>query len=186
MQRDADATPLSRRHNRSTMGLALLGTLLLLTSPAAAGGATAVDSAPSVDLADRGWVWPAASFSVEAPYAAPEHDYAPGHRGIDLRLRGELALVAPAGGVVAFSGDVAGRGILTIDHGDGLVTTLEPVESPLSPGSPVERGETVAVLALGGHSEPGTVHFGVRWRGEYINPLLLLGGIRRAILLPCC
>jgi hypothetical protein len=39
---------------------------------------------------------------------------------------------------------------------------------------------------VGGHSEPGTLHFGVRWEGEYINPILLLDEVPRAVLLPCC
>jgi len=93
---------------------------------------------------------------------------------------------APADGVVAFSGSVAGRGILTIDHGGGLITTLEPVESALEPGTPVRRGEDVAALAVGGHALPGTLHFGVRSDGAYVNPMLLLGGVPRAVLLPCC
>ncbi|WP_275934957.1 hypothetical protein [Microbacterium testaceum] len=41
-------------------------------------------------------------------------------------------------------------------------------------------------VATGGHTGPGTVHFGVRLDGEYINPLRLLGGVPRAVLLPCC
>ncbi len=95
-------------------------------------------------------------------------------------------MLAPADGSVAFAGMVAGRPVLTIDHGDGLVTTLEPLETVLTPGTSVSRGEEVGTIALGGHAEPGTVHFGVRLHGEYINPLLLLGGIPRAVLLPCC
>ena len=48
------------------------------------------------------------------------------------------------------------------------------------------RGEAVGELAFGGHTAPGAVHFGVRYEGEYINPLVLLGGVPRAVLLPCC
>ena len=44
----------------------------------------------------------------------------------------------------------------------------------------------MARLAAGGHAAPGLLHFGVRLDGEYINPLILLGGVPRAILLPCC
>ncbi|MET0734030.1 MAG: M23 family metallopeptidase [Microbacterium sp.] len=139
-----------------------------------------------VDLAERGWEWPVDAFRFARPYAAPAHRYGTGHRGIDLRPSGEAIVHAPAAGIVAFSGEVAGRGILTIDHGDGLVTTFEPVDSTLTPGTPVDRREEVATLALGGHAGPGALHFGVRLHGEYINPMLLLGGLPRAILLPCC
>jgi murein DD-endopeptidase MepM/ murein hydrolase activator NlpD len=132
------------------------------------------------------WAWPAAEHRVVGAYVAPPHEYGPGHRGIDLDLRGDSRVSAPADGVVAFAGQVAGRGVLTLDHGDGLVTTLEPVVSLLAPGDAVRRGQLVAALDSGGHSGEGTLHFGVRRYGAYLNPLLLLGGVPRAVLLPCC
>ena len=75
---------------------------------------------------------------------------------------------------------------MTIDHGDGLVTTLEPVVSEATVGTVVQRGQKVADLAVGGHSAPGAFHFGVRLDGEYINPMILLESVPRAVLLPCC
>jgi murein DD-endopeptidase MepM/ murein hydrolase activator NlpD len=139
---------------------------------------------PAAAPPEREWAWPTASAHVVRPYAAPAHAYGPGHRGIDLAAVD--AVRAPAEGVVAFVGTVVDRGVLTIDHGDGLVTTFEPVTSALRPGDTVTRGQEVAVVAIGGHTEPGAVHFGVRRHGEYLNPLLLLGGVPRAVLLPCC
>jgi murein DD-endopeptidase MepM/ murein hydrolase activator NlpD len=156
-----------------------------LASIAAPGGGAMADVA---HIATREpWIWPVeGSFRLDRPFVAPVHDYGPAHRGIDILPSGSSAVTAPAGGIVAFSGVVAGRGIVTIDHGDGLVTTLEPVTSGLRPGIPVARGDTVGDLSLGGHADPGRLHFGVRWNGEYVNPLLLLDGVPRAILLPCC
>ncbi len=116
----------------------------------------------------------------------PAHAYGPGHRGIDLDLLGGSTVVAPADGVIAFTGVVAGRGVVTIEHPHDLVTTLEPVQTSLTRGTPVQGGDEIGVLTVGGHSSPGSLHFGVRLRGEYINPLLLLGALPRAILLPCC
>lgn len=141
-----------------------------------------------VDLSALGWIWPLERFRVAQRFVAPAHDYGPGHRGIDLAPLDVTAavLVSPSDGVVAFAGDVAGRGIITIDHGGGLVTTLEPVETTLTPGSAVSRGDEVATPSVGGHAAPRTIHFGVRLDGRYINPLLLLGGVPRAVLLPCC
>lgn len=143
-----------------------------------------LSAAPSDDLATRGWVWPVAPVRIERPYEAPAHEYAPGHRGIDLAVTGPVR--APADGTVAFVGPVAGRAVLTIDHGDGLVTTVEPAESELAVGDGVVRADVVATPAAGGHAAPGTVHVGVRLDGVYINPMLLLGGVPRAVLLPCC
>lgn len=150
--------------------------------PALAPAGAAADAA----LSGRGWIWPVSAFRVVAPYVQPAHRYGPGHRGIDLEAVGSVVVVAPADGVIAFAGTVADRPLVTVDHGEGLVTTLEPVTSSLAPGAEVRRGEPVGELGLGGHTAPGALHFGVRLNGEYVNPLLLLGGIPRAVLLPCC
>jgi murein DD-endopeptidase MepM/ murein hydrolase activator NlpD len=139
----------------------------------------------SVSL-ERDWMWPLRPFRLERPFVAPPHEYGPGHRGIDLAVQGDDVVRAPADGIVAFSGLVAGRGILTIDHGNGLVSTLEPVDTDVSAGARVAAGEPVARVSAGGHSAAGAMHFGVRLDGEYINPLVLLGGVPRAVLLPCC
>ncbi|MFT3799300.1 murein hydrolase activator EnvC family protein [Microbacterium sp.] len=146
-----------------------------------------VSRGPSVSAPARAaWRWPVTPPQIVAPYVAPAHAYGPGHRGVDLAAPVGTEVAAPADGVVAFAGTVAGRGVVTIDHGDGLVTTLEPVDSPLVAGTRVAAGDVVGIVAEGGHAASGTVHFGVRRDGEYINPLLLFGGVPRAVLLPCC
>ncbi len=139
---------------------------------------------PGDELRGR-WVWPGGVPEVVTPYEQPAHDYAPGHRGVDVAVRGS-EVVAPDDGVVAFRGTVVDRPLITIDHGGGLVSTLEPVESDLSPGDAVSRGAVVGTLAEGGHTPPGALHLGARLDGEYINPLALLGALERPILLPCC
>lgn len=167
-------------------GAMLAAILVSGAAPSHADPETDAATEPVGAPAGADWVWPLARFRLERAFEAPAHRYAPGHRGIDLRADPHEPVRAPAAGTIAFSGAVAGRGILTIDHGDGLVTTLEPIESELAAGVRVEQGEEVAALALGGHSPPGALHFGVRLDGEYVNPMLMLGGVPRAVLLPCC
>lgn len=165
---------------RAAIALALAAALVGLGAEAAAAPG---EAAP----VPEGWIWPVVrAFRVAEPFVAPAHAYGPGHRGIDLEPLGSEVLVAPQAGVVAYAGAIAGRGIITIDHGDGWVTTLEPIESDAVAGLAVARGDAVGTLALGGHSSPGTIHFGVRLHGEYVNPLVLLGGVPRAVLVPCC
>lgn len=166
----------------------MLAVAIALTSPAVSAQAVpdAVAARHAVALADRGWVWPSTALRLVRPFQAPAHAYGAGHRGIDLDAVHSLELRSPAAGSVAFVGPVAGRGILTIDHGDGLVTTLEPIDTDLRPGAMLRAGDAVGTVALGGHAAAGVVHFGVRLHGEYINPMLLLGGVPRAVLLPCC
>lgn len=146
----------------------------------AAVGPVAADS-PS----HMSWVRPVDGRVVE-PFRAPAHRYGPGHRGADLAAPVGTPVVAPASGVVAFSGTVAGRPLLTIDHGDGFVTTLEPVLSDVQVGTQVEPGMRIATVATGGHSAAGTVHLGLRLHGEYVDPMRMYGASVRAVLLPCC
>ncbi|MGU3645983.1 murein hydrolase activator EnvC family protein [Microbacterium sp. C23T] len=166
--------------------------VLLAAAPAAAQAAAVREPEPApvadggmVSLA-RDWTWPVHPFRLVRPFVAPPHEYGPGHRGIDLLPSGDGVVRAPAPGVVAFSGQVAGRGVITVDHGDGLVSTIEPVDPGLAVGTPVERSTPLGMISAGGHAEAGAVHFGVRLDGAYINPLVLLGGVPRAVLLPCC
>lgn len=180
-----DLTPARR------LGAAILVGVLACANAASAAGSQRGDTTTvAIAAADPavlgGWRWPVSPPRIVAPFVAPPHAYGPGHRGIDLAAGQGAPVASPAPGVVAFAGMVAGRGIVTIDHGAGLVTTLEPVQSSVDVGASVVTGAVVGSVDGGGHAAPGTVHFGVRRDGEYVNPLLLLGGIPRAVLLPCC
>jgi murein DD-endopeptidase MepM/ murein hydrolase activator NlpD len=134
---------------------------------------------------DETWSWPVPPpFAIVRDYAAPAHAYGPGHRGIDISVRGETSVRAPDDGVVAFAARVVDRGVVTIDHGSGIVSTLEPVDASVEAGERVTRGEVVGTLSVGGHAEAGALHLGARLNGEYLNPLVLLGAMPRAVLLP--
>lgn len=164
--------------------LALLGFVTPVAGASAAPGSA--EAADETRPQAGSWVWPVAPPHIVAHFVAPAHEYGPGHRGIDLRADAGEELVSPASGVIAFAGSVAGRGVVTIDHGSGLVTTLEPVRAVTAIGASVRAGDVVAVAEAGGHTPPGAVHFGVREDGDYINPLVLYGEVPRAVLLPCC
>ncbi len=172
-----------RAARRTPIATAVLAVIwLVVLSVAGAGSAGAATAPPG--LPDGGWAWPSdGPRTVVVPWRAPAHAYGPGHRGIDIAASAEVR--SPADGVIAFAGTVVDRPLLTIDHGNGLVTTLEPVNTELAPGTAVHRGQTVGSPASGGHAPPGAVHVGVRWNGAYINPMLLFGGVERAVLLPC-
>lgn len=154
--------------------------------PGAAAGRGVASGADTGDALPR-WEWPVAGPRVVVePFRAPAHEYGAGHRGIDIAAAAGTVVTAPADGVVAFRGSVADRPLITIDHGSGLVSTFEPLTSPLSPGDAVAAGDEVGVVDHGGHTPPGAVHLGVRLDGDYINPMLLFGEVPRAVLLPCC
>lgn len=125
------------------------------------------------------------------PFEAPAHEYGPGHRGVDLSAAAGDPVVAPADGVVTFAGPVAGRGVVVVTHAEGTRTSLEPVRAVVARGSPVRRGEVVAVVAeepvhagCPTTRTPRCVHWGVRVGDRYVDPWWWLGVTGRVRLLP--
>lgn len=130
------------------------------------------------------WAWPVGPpFGVVRPFIAPETPYSSGHRGIDIDARAGDEVRAPAAGVVHFAGWVVDRPVVSIRHANGLISSFEPVASTLTAGTPLARGEAIGTLEAG-HCALACLHFGVRRHGEYVSPLLFLGGIPRSVLLP--
>lgn len=176
------------------VALALVAVVLLLAAAVAAAwsmptAARADASPPAASAAvvepRVPWVWPVGPpVVVVAPFRAPATPYSAGHRGIDLAAAPGDVVVAPAAGVVRFAGLVAGRGVVSIDHGGGVLSAIEPVAATVTAGTPVAPGEIVGSVASGGHCDGVCVHFGVRVDGEYVSPFLFLGGLPRAVLLP--
>jgi murein DD-endopeptidase MepM/ murein hydrolase activator NlpD len=128
------------------------------------------------------WGWPStAPHQVLRPFIAPATPYGSGHRGVDLAAG--TALVAPADGIVSFAGVVVDRGVLSITHGGGIVSSYEPVTTELVAGDVVHRGDVIATVEAG-HCSVLCVHVGVRVDGAYVNPLLYLGDVPHSVLLP--
>lgn len=106
-----------------------------------------------------------------------------GHRGVDLGASDGVVL-SPADGVVVFVGTVVDRPVLTIDHGDGLVSSFEPVTASVSEGDSLEAGQEVGRISTEPHCPTLCVHWGVRENGEYVNPLPFVSDRRPSVLLP--
>jgi murein DD-endopeptidase MepM/ murein hydrolase activator NlpD len=88
--------------------------------------------------------------------------------------------------VVTFVGTVVDRGVVTIDHGGGLVSSIEPIAATVAVGDDVDVGDPLGVVSgEPGHCFPRTcMHWGVRFQGEYVNPLDVLVGYGSIVLLP--
>ena len=70
----------------------------------------------------------------------PDKPWMSGHRGVDLGAAHDgVPVTSPAAGTVSFVGVVVDRPVITIDHGNGLRSSFEPVDSPLRTGSAVAR-----------------------------------------------
>jgi len=128
--------------------------------------------------------WPlTGSPRVLRGFSPPASPYGPGHRGVDLAAQPGDPVLAALGGRVSFAGQVAGRGVLSVQSGP-LRTTYEPVAAQVAVGEPVQAGQPLGVLATGGHCSRSCLHWGLRAGEEYLNPLLLAGGYGQVLLVP--
>jgi murein DD-endopeptidase MepM/ murein hydrolase activator NlpD len=172
--------PSSARSFRVVLALCALSVSAVSAAPVSA--APAASSASASSTPD--WAWPVAPpRTIVRPFIAPESEYGPGHRGIDIASTAGTDIRSPSDGVVHFSGLVAGRPVLSIEHAGALISSFEPVVSGLTEGTLVHRGDLVGVLAPD-HCDRVCLHFGVRLHGQYVSPLNYLGGVARSILLP--
>ncbi|UZX02500.1 M23 family metallopeptidase [Arthrobacter sp. CDRTa11] len=178
---------------------ALLAALLLLPASVApsgevlsTGGITSGAQSPELrqgsdpGAARPSWAWPLAPKpSVLRPFDPPDKPWMSGHRGVDLAaIHDGAELTSPAPGTVSFVGVVVDRPVITIDHGNGLRSSFEPVQSDLATGTVVARGQLIGTL-LPGHCRSGPcVHWGVRQGDEYVNPLQFVMDLRPSVLLP--
>ncbi|MGV1004338.1 MAG: M23 family metallopeptidase [Candidatus Nanopelagicales bacterium] len=148
-----------------------------------AGGALLTPS-NYADAAPRRWATPVTPTRLTRGYDPPAHQWLAGHRGIDLRSSPGQTVRAAGSGTVSFAGILAGRYVVSIDHGE-LRTSYEPVKPTVSKGERVGAGEVIGEIAPGsGHCGTGScLHFGVRRGKTYLDPLLLLAGWQ-AVLRP--
>ncbi len=120
------------------------------------------------------------------PFRAPTHAYGPGHRGVDLAGRAGQPVLAARDGTVVFAGPVAGHGVVSVQHDDGLRTTYEPVTPTVAAGAVVRTGDALGRLDPGHAGCPEAavcLHWGVRRdRLDYLDPLVLLGPARVRLL----
>lgn len=157
----------------------------LAATPAAQAGTAAPARAVEAHGEEAVWVWPL----EPQPRVLRKFDlpfrYGAGHRGLDLAADPGAEVRAPDDGTVHFVGVVVDRPVLSIDHGDGILSSFEPVTTELSPGDHVTKGQLIGHLAeTPRHAPSGGLHLGARRNGEYIDPRALLGEIPRAVLLP--
>lgn len=164
------------------MWFRMLGLVLLVGF--AVGGAPAPSAAVTPSAQLGAWNWPVTgAHALARSYVAPTGPYAAGHRGIDIRAPAGAPVLAPDDGVVHFAGFVVDRPVLSIEHDDGVLSSFEPVQTDLVAGDRVTRGEVIGTL-LPGHCASPCLHLGARVDGEYVNPLLFLGGVGWSVLYP--
>lgn len=146
----------------------LVATLLHAPDPGAPSGA---------DPGGPSWRWPLRPPpAVLRGFAPPEHPWEAGHRGVDLAARPGQPVYAAGPGRVTFAGDLAGRGVVTVDHG-AIRTTYLPVRPSVRPGRTVTAGTRIGVVGVApDHCGDVTcLHWGLLRGAGYLDPLALLG-----------
>lgn len=165
----------------AVFGVALLGLASLHLGQAA--GATALPRGPSPPpeagqpAVGADYAWPLLPPpAVLAPFGAPDNPFGPGHRGVDLAGAIGQPVLAARGGTIVFAGPVAGLGVVSVQHDDGLRSTYEPVLPVVTAGATVAAGDVLGTLTAGHRGCPSTcLHWGVRrGRLDYVDPLVLL------------
>ncbi|MDR6557185.1 murein DD-endopeptidase MepM/ murein hydrolase activator NlpD [Arthrobacter pascens] len=148
-------------------------------APEELGAAYAAPPAPS-------WSWPLAPRPpVLRPFDPPDKPWLSGHRGVDLKAASDGGPVtSPESGTVSFVGVVVDRPVITVDHGNGLRSSFEPVRSSLAQGDAVAKGDVLGALVTGHCGATPCVHWGVRRGDEYLNPLEFVLDLRPSVLLP--
>lgn len=163
-----------------------MGRRLLVVVAVAAGLLLAAGPARAGTVEGAAWRWPlAAPVTVVRGFDPPQDAWAAGHRGVDLLGRPGEPVFAAGAGTVEFAGRIAGVGVVSVRHGDGLVTTYQPVRPAVVAGEVVTAGRRIGVLVVAGsHCPPrACLHWGLRRDGGYLDPLGLLG-LGRVRLLP--
>lgn len=106
----------------------------------------------------------------------PSTRWGSGHRGVDLAGHPGHPVLAAKPGAITFAGNLAGRGVVVVDHGDTR-TTYEPVRAVVHRGENVAQGQQIGTLQLtGSHCFPrACLHWGLLRGQTYLDPLTLVG-----------
>lgn len=146
----------------------------------------AITSEAAARVPASGYRWPLDGVpAVVRRFAPPPEPWLAGHRGVDLAADPGAVVRAAGPGVVYFAGQVAGRGVVSIEHAGGLRSTYEPVIPGVRVRAAVRAGDPIGILVSGHAGCPAAwcLHWGVRHGETYLDPLALLG-LARVRLLP--
>ena len=95
------------------------------------------------------------------------------HGGVDFAGKHGAEIVAVADGVVTWSGDRYGYGVMVeINHGGGYTTRYaHNSENLVNVGDEVRKGQIVALMGESGRATGPNLHFEVLQNGKRVNPV---------------
>ncbi len=144
------------------------------TDLAAHGDPTTPPTPPTTPAAGIAPYRPPVDAPVVDVFRPPATPYGPGNRGLDYATVQGTPIRAVGDGVVTFAGRIAFAWYVTVQHADGLRSSLSFLSSvSVSAGERVRRGDVVGVAS-------DRVQLGFRRGDEYLDPApLLTAGARR-------
>ena len=99
------------------------------------------------------------------------------HSGLDIAAAKGTPIRAPAPGIVrlAETGMYFEGGLVLLDHGHWLESAfLHMSEVDVKPGQRVEKGDIIGAVGATGRATGPHLHWSMKWRGELVDPQLLL------------
>ena len=101
------------------------------------------------------------------------------HSGLDIARPTGAPVTAPADGVVILAADhpfTLEGNLLMIDHGMGLSSAfLHLSRIDVKAGDHVRQGQVLGAVGMTGRATGPHLHWSLTWRGERLDPLLLMG-----------
>ncbi|MGA1868691.1 MAG: M23 family metallopeptidase [bacterium] len=126
-----------------------------------------LDSTPSI-YPTHGWITSGFGYR-KSPFTGKREL----HKGIDVAGRRGTPVVAPARGIITYSGLNGGYGnVVEIEHGYGFSTLYAHNSVNLvKAGDRVERGDVISLLGNTGRSTAPHLHYEIRMNNVHVNPL---------------
>ena len=138
------------------------------------------DTTPSSQApSSSGWVKPlkSGSYTITSAFGMRKHPvlgYERMHEGVDMAApAGTPIYAAKSGKVTVASYQKGGAGYyVNINHGDGFSSIyMHMTRYIVSAGQYVKAGQVIGYVGSTGISTGNHLHFGIAYKGEYVNPM---------------
>ena len=136
------------------------------------------DTTPSGQApSSSGWVCPVPYYTLTSPFGMrvhPIHKVWKMHNGVDMSAaQGTPIYAAKSGKVTTTSFQAGGAGYyVSINHGDGFSSIyMHMTHYIVSPGQYVNAGQVIGYVGSTGGSTGPHLHFGISYKGKYVNPM---------------
>ncbi len=128
-----------------------------------------------------GLIWPCPSSKrITSGYGhrkSPTKGASSNHQGIDIGASvGATVIAAAAGEVVISTYSYSAGNYIMINHGSGIFTIyMHLSKRNAEVGQEVSQGQKIGEVGSTGYSTGSHLHFGIRKKGVYVNPLTFVG-----------